>query len=150
MDKAIWALEKGFYVKNDYYNGINLAYMLNVRADRNRDIVPAEAITDFIVAERTRRKVLSIAEAALKPLPPAPAPTGDTEFWIKATIAEAYAGLGDDAKADESLQEAKEIPVADWMIDSPVEQLKKLRALLAKSPLDLIKQPPKAPSSGAD
>jgi hypothetical protein len=150
MDKAIWALEKGFYVKNDYYNGINLAYMLNVRADMNRDTVPAEAITDFIVAERTRRKVLSIAEAALKPQPPAPAPTGDTEFWIKATIAEAYAGLGDDAKADESLQEAKKIPVADWMIDSPVEQLKKLRALLAKSPLDLIKQLPKAPSAGAD
>ena len=35
MDKAIWALEKGFYVKNDYYNGINLAYMLNVRAGMN-------------------------------------------------------------------------------------------------------------------
>jgi hypothetical protein len=149
MNKSIWALEKGFYVKNDYYNGINLAYMLNVRADMNRDTAPAEAITDFIVAERTRRKVLSIAEAALKPQPPAPAPTADTEFWIKATISEAYAGLGEDAKADESLQEAKKIPVAYWMIDSPVEQLKKLRALLANSPLDLIKQPPKAQIAGA-
>ena len=149
MDKAIWALEKGFYVKNDYYNGINLAYMLNVRAGMNRDTVPAEAITDFILAERTRRKVLSVSEAALKPEPPAPAPTGDAEFWIKATISQAYAGLGEDVKADEWLQEAKKMPVADWMIDSSVEQLDKLRALLAKSPRDLIKQPSKAQSGGA-
>ena len=32
LDTAIWAYEKAFYVKNDYYNGINLAFLLNVRA----------------------------------------------------------------------------------------------------------------------
>ena len=41
------------------------------------------------------------------------------------------------------------MPVADWMIDSSVEQLDKLRALLAKSPRDLIKQSSKAQSAGA-
>jgi hypothetical protein len=32
LDRAIWAHEKGFNIRNDYYNGINFAYLLNVRA----------------------------------------------------------------------------------------------------------------------
>src|SRR5580704_9953762 len=52
LDKAIWAHEKGFYVKNDYYNGINLAFLLNVRAALKTDAEPAEAIADFVTAQR--------------------------------------------------------------------------------------------------
>ena len=78
LDKAIWSLEKGFYVKNDYYNGINLAYMLNVRAAMNADTAPAEAIADFILAERTRRQVLRLCEAMVdsKPAPGEPTNSG--------------------------------------------------------------------------
>jgi hypothetical protein len=159
MDKAIWALEKGFYVKNDYYNGINLAYMLNVRAAMNADTAPAEAITDFTLAQRTRRKVLTLCEKLLNS---DPAPAGESLFWIKATMSQAYAGIGDNAKADELLEDAKKIqvdgpgtppqpiPAPAWMIDGSVEQLQKLRALLTKSPLDLIKQPAKGQTGGAD
>src|SRR5918997_1368867 len=32
LQAAIWAHEKGFYLKNDYYNGINFAFLLSVRA----------------------------------------------------------------------------------------------------------------------
>src|SRR5205085_406258 len=32
LEEAIWAYEKGFIVKNDFYNGINFAFLLNVRA----------------------------------------------------------------------------------------------------------------------
>jgi len=32
LTAAIWAHEKGFYLKNDYYNGINLAFLLDCRA----------------------------------------------------------------------------------------------------------------------
>ena len=65
LDKAIWAHEKGFYVKNDYYNGINLAFLLNVRAALKADTDPAEAIADFILAQRTRRRVLVVCERLL-------------------------------------------------------------------------------------
>ena len=34
LDTAIQALERGFLLNQDYYNGINLAYSLNVRANR--------------------------------------------------------------------------------------------------------------------
>jgi len=143
LDQAIWALQKGFYVKNDYYNAINLAYVLNVRGalKADSDSVPevAEAIADFVRAQRTRRKVIGICEAALQPAAPAPAPTGETEFWIDATLAQAYVGLGDEAKGDEWLQKAKAIAVPKWMIKSTEEQLAKLRDLLKKSPLNRIK-----------
>jgi hypothetical protein len=154
LDKAIWALAKGFYVKNDYYNGINLAYMLNVRAALDADTAPAEAIADFVLAQRTRRKVIELCQELLDAERP---PIGESEFWIKATMSQAYAGIGDDAKADELLEEAKKldlaapvltsagqtapspVPVPKWMIESSVEQLDKLRELLKKSPLDRIR-----------
>ena len=138
LDKAIWSLEKGFYVRNDYYNGINLAYMLNVRAALNADSAPAEAIADFVVAQRTRRRVLQLCQRMLNSQP---APAGESEFWIKATMSQAYAGLGDDGKAEDLLQQAKTLSPAppQWMIDSTVDQLAKLRNLLTKSPLSRIK-----------
>ena len=162
LDKAIWAHEKGFYVKNDYYNGINLAFLLNVRAALKAGTDPAEAIADFIMAQRARRRVLGLCERLLASKP---APMGADEYWIKATMAEAYAGLGDDLKAQEWLDAAKAVDmsvpslesisrtaeqpagssvplllvgVPEWMIQATAEQLARLRELLAKSPLNRI------------
>ncbi len=155
LDLAIWAHEKGFYVKNDYYNGINLAFLLNVRAALKTDSDPAEAIADFVVARRTRRGVLRLCESLLESKP---GPKGADEYWIKASMAEAYAGLGDDAKAQELLEAARAVdmsapsfdskpkaamepartPPPAWMIQSTADQLARLRGLLAKSPLHRI------------
>jgi hypothetical protein len=134
LDKAIWAHEKGFYVKNDYYNGINLAFLLNVRAALKTDTEPAEAIADFILAQRTRRRVLDLCREQLESTPP---PSGDNQYWIQATMAEAHAGLGDEAKARELLDAASP-GVAAWMLQSTQEQIGRLRKLLAKSPLSKI------------
>jgi len=155
LDKAIWAHEKGFYVKNDYYNGVNLAYLLNVRAAQAGDTAPADAIADFILAQRTRQRVLQLCEAQLEAQRP---PRGADEYWVKATMAEAYAGLGDNAKSNELLDAARKVDmsvpqldtkpsgakpaqsaVPGWMIQSTEDQLARLRTLLAKSPLDRIK-----------
>ena len=136
LDKAIWAHEKGFYVKNDYYNGINMAFLLNLRASLETAAEPAEAIADFIVAQRVRRRVLDLCQAALNATP---APHGADRFWIQVTIAQAYAGLGDEARAEGLLKEAKGWPgVAEWMIQSTEEQLAKLKGLLEHSPLGRI------------
>jgi len=156
LDKAIWAHEKGFYVKNDYYNGINLAFLLNVRAALKTDTEPAEAVADFVTAQRARRRVLQICETRLASTP---APKGADEYWVKATMAEASAGLGDNPKAEELLNAAKAVNMsvpsldshvktameqmrtapAEWMIQSTTDQLARLRDLLAKSPLSRIK-----------
>lgn len=155
LDKSIWAYEKGFYVKNDYYNGVNLAYLLNVRAAQTGDTAPAEAIADFILAQRTRRRVLRLCEALLESKP---APNGADEYWIKATMAEAYAGM-DDPRANDMLDSARKVDmsvaslaagtnrtsqsprsvVPGWMIQTTEDQLARLRKLLAQSPLARIK-----------
>jgi hypothetical protein len=54
------AYERGFYLRNDYYNGINFAFLLNVRAANAAE--PAEAIFDFVRARHVRKEVLSICE----------------------------------------------------------------------------------------
>jgi hypothetical protein len=136
LDKAIWAHEKGFYLRNDYYNGINLAYLSNVRAALKKASEPAEAIADFVIAQRIRRRVLALCEALLASTP---APKGADEYWIKATMAEAQVGLGEDAKAQELLDAAKKLPgVASWMVQTTEQQLAKLRKLLEQSPLTLL------------
>lgn len=137
LDKAIWSSEKAFYLKNDYYNGINLAYLYNVRAAMSDG---SDAVTDFVLAQRTRRRVIEVCQALLV--------EGQTEagakwfdrdatYWVLATLAEAWAGLGDDVKAQEYLSNALGLDPdpPQWMIESTQEQLKKLRQFLADSPL---------------
>ena len=130
LDKAIWAHEKGFHVKNDYYNGISLAFLLNVRAALKADDDPAEAIADFILAQRTRRRVLQLCEALLASRP---APTGLGEYWVKATMAEAYTGLGDDQQAQELLQAARAIDMSVLSRES-ISKYQGSQALLAAVP----------------
>lgn len=133
LDRAIFGYEKGFYLKNDYYNGINLAFLLNVRA--SIQLAPEEAIADFVLARRTRERVMEIAEARLAKAQP------DEKYWILATIAEAAFGIGGKAKAQPFIDQAANLnpPPAQWMKDSTQQQLDRLEKLMAASPLDRIK-----------
>ena len=63
LEKAIWSSEKAFYLKNDFYNGINLAFLYNVRASISEG---PDAVTDFVLAQRTRRRVVVICQALLE------------------------------------------------------------------------------------
>ena len=133
LDQAVRGYGRGFRLRNDYYNGINFAYLLNVRAANAQS--RAEAIADFIQAERVRREVLDICEAEMKneSLPE------EQKYWVLATMAEAYVGLGDEDEAEKKLEEASALASAAWMTDSTREQMDKLRALLADSPLKYVK-----------
>jgi MAP3K TRAFs-binding domain len=133
LDEAVRSHERGFYLRNDYYNGINLAYLLNVRSSTSS--VPAEAIADFVQAQRIRREVLEICKTFLN----SEKPSTDVEYWVKATQAEAYFGVDDPDNGQKALNEALQLPVAQWMKDSTLEQLEKLKPFLADSPLKHIK-----------
>jgi len=137
LDKAIWAHEKGFYVRNDYYNGINMAFLLNLRAARRKTAEPAEAVADAICARRIRRRVLSLCEELLN----AGSRHQDADdYWIRATLAEAYFGLGDEVKGQEHLDAAKALPGVDlWKLKSTGEQLASLKELLPQVPLDHVR-----------
>jgi tetratricopeptide (TPR) repeat protein len=129
LDAAIGAYERGFYLKQDYYNGINLAFLLNVRAVLHRQRGDnSEAIADFVVARRVRREVIRYCERALTI-------AGDpaARYWVIATLWEAAVGLGDLDTAARWQTEAEAVAPAPWMLDSTRGQLDRLGHLLAES-----------------
>ncbi len=147
LDEAIRAYERGFYLRNDYYNGINYAFLLNVRAAQAAD--PAEAIADFIQARRVREEVLVIGNDWLKDNPePKDQDTAGKDlkdywkarYWVQATIGEAYAGLGKEDEANRTLEEAYAKAPESWMRKTTEPQIQKLQKLLSDSPLQFIKE----------
>jgi hypothetical protein len=145
LDEAMLGYKRGFYLRNDYYNGINFAYLLNVRASascRHPAASPeeaielrAEAVACFVNAVNIRREVLKICEKVLQ----TEKLSDDDKYWVLATMAEAYLGIGDEESAGRKLQEAFAGASEQWMRDSTQEQMDKLRRLLADSPLQFLR-----------
>ena len=137
LELSINALERGFKLQNDYYNGINLSFMLNERA-APAGIAPAEAIADYVQAQRIRPKVMDICKDSLS--------TGieddDEKYWVFATLWEAAVGIDDQEGTTQWEREAKQhaetAKLPGWMVDSTENQIAKLKALLKPSPLDRI------------
>lgn len=133
LDTSIDAYERGFYLKQDYYNGINYAFLLNVRAAQyQNDGNKPEAVADFVLARRVRRSVVKYCESAL-----AAGPMSDeTKYWIVATMWEAAVGLEDEDAAATYKTQANTLAGAKWMLEATNEQLAKLQELLTVSPLE--------------
>jgi len=118
--------ERGFHIKNDYYNGINLAYLFNVRASiSNGD----EAVADLVLARRIRREVEEICKSLL----------GEgfedrsDRYWIAATMEEAAFGLQNMRRYEEIRIWSMALKPAAWERKSTEEQIQKLALLLAKT-----------------
>ena len=130
LDASVGAYERGFYLKQDYYNGINLAFLLNVRANRSKESGRlADAIADFVIARRVRAEVTRLCQKTLE----RPTLSNDTRFWVVATLWEAATGLGDAAATEQRRLELEALPHAPWMIDSARSQIERLRALVASA-----------------
>jgi hypothetical protein len=135
LDESIAAYERGFYLKQDYYNGINLAFLLNLRsALEQKTGDSAEAVADFVVARRVRCEVLRFCATALAAGPR----TNDEKYWILATMWEAAVGCGDTVAAEKFKKEVESLAVANWMLEATRSQLARLESLLAASPLKLV------------
>ncbi len=134
LEISINALERGFKLQNDYYNGINLAFMLNVRAALT-GTAPAEAIADYVQAQRTRRKVIDICKKSLG----AGIEDNGEKYWVLATLWEASVGIDDAAGTEQWEAEAKQHVESNklpgWMVDTTKDQIVKLKELLKPSPL---------------
>lgn len=145
--EAVRGYERGFYLRSDYYNGINFAYLLNVRASSLSRLADAaatpadatqlraDAIACFVDAGKVRAEVLKICETALQ----AGNLSHETRYWVLATMAEAALGIGDSERARQKFDEAAAVASAPWMRDSTQEQMEKLRLLLADSPLRFLR-----------
>ena len=123
LDIAITAYERGFYLKGDYYNGINVAYLLNVRGAASSG---DDQVADHVWARRIRMQVISICEKLLKE----PELSAAERYWITATMAEAFFGVRDQTRYERLMTEARAIAPEAWMITSTSEQIARLKDVL--------------------
>ena len=143
LDESIRSYGKGFYLKGDHYNGINYAFMLNVRASVSA--ARPDAIADFVWAERVRRRVIELCEERLAAGVKNDEGKVDHEqvFWLRATLIEALIGTGQSGRAESQKAEALKDAPEDWMAQSLQDQLEKLNKLLANPPHELMGQRPR-------
>lgn len=123
LNAAVDGYERGFSLRRDWYNGINYAFLLDLRALEwlkagNRD----EAIADSVLARRVRAEVGRLA------LAPAEDQDADPKkrFWAVATLWEAALGRGDAAETARWGAAAEALAVPQWMQETRLEQGRKL------------------------
>src|ERR1044071_3592358 len=132
LDEAIRAHEKGFYVRNDSYNGTKLALALDIRASISQG---RDALADMILAERIRRRVLESCNQLLA------AGVKDEEgkvdpfetFWLRASLVEALVGIGETQTANEMKASVIGSAPEEWMVKTMENNLNQLAALLGKA-----------------
>ena len=123
LSTAVRAYARGYFIKNDYYNAINFAFLLDVRAST---LQGDEAVADRVQARRIRREVLTLCDASIA----GGKLTGDDVHWVRATKVEACVGLGDAAGAEAESKEMLSRNPPPWIVKSMNDQLAKLKALL--------------------
>ena len=133
LDTAIYAAERGFLIRQDHYNGANLAFLFDLRASINEG---DEKIADRVFAGRTRRRVVAAARQEADLIVQRLAKDGwlsatatEQLYWAKATYAEALLGL-DDPAGQAALKEAIALDgVSQWMINTTMDQVSALKQL---------------------
>ncbi|MBU2569550.1 MAG: DUF4071 domain-containing protein [Gammaproteobacteria bacterium] len=128
LEESISAYERGFYLKQDHYNGINLAFLLNVRSlqalqNGNQE----EALVDYVRAKRIRMDVIRYTGPLVDKLE-----DKHGRYWVIASLFEAAIGLGDKQEAAKWEAQAKAMDVSNWMQQSRETQAIKLKDLLTQ------------------
>jgi hypothetical protein len=126
LSEAVLAYERGYSVKQDHYNGINLAFLLNLRAvDSARKGERDEAIADSVLAGRVRRDLMRFAT----PLAESPDLSDEMRYWVVASLWEAAVGLDDASGVARWEAQARSLDVPAWMQKTREEQGQRLLAL---------------------
>ncbi len=160
LNSAIEYFQRGYYLLYSRYHAVNLAFMLNCRADSSLDQSKAEQIADVVNANRIRRHVLSMCENDLKEVAVLEnlaamkrhklqtyglsfnlkGSSMEQKFWILVNKAEAHFGLRELDEYKKARMEAQSVQHEAFMMQSFEQQLNKLEALLGKQEhlLDLL------------
>ena len=131
LERAIHFYERGYYVKQDYYNGINVAFLYNVAAKANDNEQEAQA--QNYLAAKIRKEIIAICKTKMQE--PSFEEYSDKP-WIYLTLAEAYFGLGKTDEYQQLMTELEEKSKTDASLnksfdrDSFNTQMKSLKAIL--------------------
>lgn len=162
LRKAIWYYSRGYYLRSDLYNGINLAALMTLRAASPLDATDQEKVADLVGANRIRAEVVDLCQQELIKIAARLDSAFDHEsreyqvrqdaerrFWCIASMAGAYYGLGNWPEFEKLRKAAVDLKPApaDWMIATFDKYLAMLRG-----PLEThghLLNPPWQPNSGA-
>jgi hypothetical protein len=123
LNAAVDGYERGFSLRRDWYNGINYAFLLDLRAvEWLKSGKKDDATADSVLARRVRTEVGRLALAPADDLEADPC----KRFWAVATMWEAALGRGDAAETARWGAVAEALAVPQWMQDTRLEQGKKL------------------------
>ena len=103
LKKSIKYYEKGFYLNEDYYNGINLAFLFNVLSSVTKEENVSKSY--FVQAQLIRERVIRICNELI---------TDDNfeqredKHWIYQSLAQAYLGIDKAEKLEELIPKINE------------------------------------------
>ncbi|HUR10477.1 MAG TPA: tetratricopeptide repeat-containing protein [Flavitalea sp.] len=149
LANAILYYERGYFLLNNRYHGINLAFLLNKRVESSIFNTAEDKIADMVWASRIRRQVLKMCERENNEITErekrdpltwkeetanlsAEQKLIDTEekFWILVNQAESHFGLGNMKEYRMALEAAKEVDHTEWMMKSFEVQISELGELM--------------------
>lgn len=128
LEQSLWFYTRGFYVKQDYYNGINVAYLYTLKATLSDNQM--EAFANYGQGIEIRKKVIAICKS-LQAIPGFR--SRDDQEWIFLTLAEAAVGGGFQAEEEAVYLELFENnPHSSFAMGSYLDQKLKLVGLMDK------------------
>jgi tetratricopeptide (TPR) repeat protein len=127
LKKSIKYYEKGFYQNEDYYNGINLAFLFNVLSSVSDEEEVSKSY--FVQAQLIRERIIRICKELIK----------DKNFdkredknWIYQSLAQAYLGLDKVEMVEKISPKINEYSNGQFDLDTFIEQNEKLIELINK------------------
>lgn len=128
LNESIKFYERGYYIGNDHYNGINLAFLFNTKALVEEE--KFEAVADYGNAIRIRKNLINICKMIINGKGWNDR-DGDDKGWFYVTLAEAYFGTDQIKNEENVLEEGKEF-FKPFHLDTYNEQREKLNNLKNK------------------
>lgn len=121
LEKSIKFYAKGFYIAQDYYNGINYAFLLTLKStlEDNR----YDAISFFVQSQRIREQIVTICLKHIKQK--TFKERGDKE-WIYQSLAQAYLGLDNQIELNKIIDKINELSKGEFDMESFKKHNKKL------------------------
>jgi hypothetical protein len=131
LDTAVSAYRKAFHLRSDYRDGIALAFLLNACASVSE---ATEGIADFVDAQRVRREVIAICRGILEKAADRNRSVED-EYSLRAALAEAWYGLGEEVKYLAELGLANSLSPHSSVREATEDRIAQLAMLMEFSPL---------------
>lgn len=128
LDESIAAYSRGFYLKQDYYNGVNYAMLLELRALHLARVAGRhdDAVADRVGARRVREDVLRWLQPTLDDAERLDEMKPDARYWMLASAWEVCAGLGDSGRAADFEARARSAQPHPWMLQSTQGQIERI------------------------